>query len=69
MVDYFHRHSSYLQRLDDSLERYIGELLPIRHSCERLHGFRRYDSMDGIGRVVSGTKTESEAGARAEAGI
>ena len=28
----------------------------------RLHGCRRYDSMDGIGRVESGTETESNAG-------
>ena len=27
--------------------------------CARLHGCRRYDYMDVIGRVMSGTKTES----------
>ena len=32
----------------------------------RLHGCRRYDSMDGIGRVESGTETESNAGAVTE---
>ena len=31
-------------------------------SHRRLHGCRRYDSMDGIGRVESGTETESDAG-------
>ena len=32
----------------------------------RLHGCRRYDFMEGIGRVESGTETESNAGAVAE---
>ena len=32
----------------------------------RLKGFRRYDSMEGIGRVESGTETESETGVRTE---
>ena len=32
----------------------------------RLKGFRRYDSTEGIGRVESGTETESETGVRTE---
>ena len=32
----------------------------------RLNGFRRYDSKEGIGRVESGTETESNAGAITE---
>jgi len=32
-----------------------------RHAGERLHGCRRYDSRDGIGRVESGTETEGDA--------
>jgi len=38
------------------------EQLPRMYCIPRLHGYRRYDYMEVIGRVESGTETENDSG-------
>ena len=39
-----------------------GDPQDVGNVARRLYGYRRYDSRDGVGRVESGTETESDAG-------